>query len=204
MALIAKHRSRLPKPARIAREGAAVEARLNATDRSLSPHAGGVIRSWSAPLPYEIRDDQGIGIRHPDTGSFVYYNLAGAYDSNIALILTDGESRRHNLQRLSEILRCSEVRGDDLETSIPVQYGLINWLLGVEPMLKPGTRFLTGAPCAQAVEPVAVGAEQRLLHAPLEQGGHPAGLDVNGGHDPFLEAVRLHHCRGGVEPADHG
>jgi len=144
MVLLRLHGSRLPKPERVARSISGAEIRVNATNASLQPHAGGVIRYWSDPLPYEIRDDQGISARHPDTGSFVYYNLAGAYDSNIALILTDGESRRHNLQRLSEILRCAELRGEDLETSIPVQYGLINWTLGVEPMLKPSTRFLTG------------------------------------------------------------
>ncbi len=41
MALLARHRDRLPKPERIARFGASAEARLNATDASLSPHAGG-------------------------------------------------------------------------------------------------------------------------------------------------------------------
>jgi biotin carboxyl carrier protein len=102
-----------------------------------------MIRSWTAPLPYEIRDDQGIGTRNPDTGAFVYYKLAGAYDSNIALILASGESRRHNLERMSEIMRQMELRGKDLETNSPVQYGLINWIFGVEPMLKPSTRFLT-------------------------------------------------------------
>ncbi|MCH2187664.1 acetyl-CoA carboxylase biotin carboxyl carrier protein subunit, partial [Myxococcota bacterium] len=36
-----------------------------------------------------------------------------------------------------------EIRGDDVETSVPVQYGLINWTLGLEPMMKPNTRFLS-------------------------------------------------------------
>ena len=36
--------------------------------------------------------------RNPDTGSFIYYNLAGAYDSNVALILTDGGSRARELR----------------------------------------------------------------------------------------------------------
>ena len=40
-------------------------------------------------------------------------------------------------------MRRSEIRGDNLETNIPVQYGLINWTLGIEPMMKPNTRFLT-------------------------------------------------------------
>ena len=35
-----------------------------------------------------------------------------------------------------------ELRGDDLETSVPLHYGLVNWTLGVEPMMKPNTRFM--------------------------------------------------------------
>ena len=143
MALVSLHGKRLPQPERVPRYVSGAEIRVNATNAALQPHAGGVIRQWSAPLSFEIRDDQGIGTRNPDTGSFMYYNLAGAYDSNITLILSHGENRRHNLERLSEILRHSEIRGDNLETNIPVQYGLINWTLGIEPMMKPNTRFLT-------------------------------------------------------------
>ena len=36
-----------------------------------------------------------------------------------------------------------ELRGDNLETSVPIHYGLVNWTLGVEPMMKPNTRFMT-------------------------------------------------------------
>jgi acetyl/propionyl-CoA carboxylase alpha subunit len=49
---MAMHRActaRLPRPTRVRREGAAIEARLNATNRALAPHAGGVIHSWSDP-----------------------------------------------------------------------------------------------------------------------------------------------------------
>jgi acetyl/propionyl-CoA carboxylase alpha subunit len=142
MVLLAKHGPRMPKPKRILRAISGAEVRVNAVNAALQPHAGGVIRGWSKPLPFEHRDDQGIGTRNPDTGSFPYYNLAGAYDSNIALVLCDGESRRDNLERLSEILRRMELRGDDLETSVPLHYGLVNWTLGVEPMMKPNTRFM--------------------------------------------------------------
>ena len=142
MVLIGLHGKVLPKPERVLRHVSGAEIRVNATNAALQPHAGGVIRSWSAPLPYEIRDDQGIGTRNPDTGSFMYYNLAGAYDSNIALVLSHGDSRAHNLERLAEIMRCTEIRGDDVETNVPVQYGLIHWTLGLEPMMKPSTRFL--------------------------------------------------------------
>ena len=143
MVLLELHGPRLPKPERVLRAISGAEVRVNAVNAALQPHAGGVIRGWSKPLPFEHRDDQGIGTRNPDTGSFPYYNLAGAYDSNIALVLCDGTSRKDNLERLSEILRRMELRGDDLETSVPLHYGLVNWTLGLEPMMKPNTRFMT-------------------------------------------------------------
>ena len=59
MALLAKHKARLPRPERVRRDAAAVEARLNATDQSLSPHAGGEIMSWSDPIEGEVRDESG-------------------------------------------------------------------------------------------------------------------------------------------------
>jgi acetyl/propionyl-CoA carboxylase alpha subunit len=143
MVLLATHGPKLPKPERILRAISGAEVRVNAVNAALQPHAGGLIRGWSKPLPFEHRDDQGIGTRNPDTGSFPYYNLAGAYDSNIALVLCDGTSRRNNLERLAEILRRMELRGDNLATSVPIHYGLVNWTLGIEPMLKPTTRFMT-------------------------------------------------------------
>jgi acetyl/propionyl-CoA carboxylase alpha subunit len=143
MLLLAVHGPRLPRPERVVRHVSGGEVRINATNHALQPHAGGMIKGWSAPLPYEVRDDQGIGTRNPDTGAFVWYNLAGAYDSNIALVITDGESREDNYERLSEILRRTELRGDDLHTNLEVHYGLINWFLGKAPMCKPNTRFMT-------------------------------------------------------------
>lgn len=142
MVLLALHGPRMPKPRRILRAVSGAEVRVNAVNAALQPHAGGLIRGWSKALDFEHRDDQGIGTRNPDTGSFPYYNLAGAYDSNIALVLCDGTSRRDNLERLAEILRRMELRGDDLETSVPLHYGLVNWTLGIEPMMKPNTRFM--------------------------------------------------------------
>lgn len=143
MVLLACHGPNLPRPERILRAISGAEVRVNAVNAALQPHAGGVIRGWSSALPFEHRDDQGIGTRNPDTGSFPYYNLAGAYDSNIALVLCDGTSRRNNLERLAEILRRMELRGENLETSVPLHYGLVNWTLGIEPMMKPNTRFMT-------------------------------------------------------------
>ncbi|HEY3309464.1 MAG TPA: biotin/lipoyl-containing protein [Desulfuromonadaceae bacterium] len=142
MAILAQHKQRLPKPERIVRFNAAVEARLNATDASLSPHAGGMIRYWSKPIEGEIRDDQGISMLNPDTFSFMKYKVAGAYDSNIALLLTKGDDRLDSYERLSEVIRSTTLRGSDLATNLEFHYGLVNWFLGNNVMAKPTTRFV--------------------------------------------------------------
>ena len=142
MALLARHKERLPKPERIVRFNSSVEARLNATDASLSPHAGGMIRYWSKPIKGEIRDDQGISMTNPDTGNFMKYKVAGAYDSNIALLLTKGDNRLSSYERLSEVLCSTTLRGSALSTNLEFHYGLVNWFLGRNVMAKPTTRFV--------------------------------------------------------------
>ena len=142
MVLLAVHGPRLPRPERVPRAASGLEVRINATNAALQPHAGGMIRSWSAPVEGEIRFDQGIGVRNPDTGSFIYYNLAGAYDSNVALVLTDGRSRRDNYERMAEALRRMKIRGDDVQTNLNVHYGLIQWFLGKGVMAEPDTLFM--------------------------------------------------------------
>jgi len=142
MALLAKHKARLPRPERIQRDAAAVEARLNATDQSLSPHAGGEIMSWSDPIEGEVRDDQGICFKNPDTNLFMRYKLAGAYDSNIALLVTTGDDRRDSYERLREVLRCTVLRGPDLQTNLQFHYGLVHWFLANGVDAKPTTRFV--------------------------------------------------------------
>ncbi|MDD2309197.1 MAG: biotin carboxylase N-terminal domain-containing protein, partial [Desulfuromonadaceae bacterium] len=142
MALLARHKERLPKPERIVRFNASVEARLNATDASLSPSAGGMIRYWSKPIKGEIRDDQGICMTNPDTGIFMKYKVAGAYDSNIALLLTKGEDRLASYERLSEVLCSTTLRGSALATNLEFHYGLVSWFLGRNVMAKPTTRFV--------------------------------------------------------------
>ncbi len=143
MALLAQHKHRLPRPERVMREAAALEARLNATDASLSPHAGGVINYWSDPLDYEIRDDQGISAHNPDTDRFVRYKVAGAYDSNIALLVTHGGDRWASLNRLAEILRATRLRGVDLETNLDFHYGLAHWFIHRDVWAKATTRFVS-------------------------------------------------------------
>ncbi len=142
MALIARHKSRLPRPTRVPRDGAALEVRLNATDGALQPAAGGIMVSWSDPIDGEIRDDQGISIKNPDTGLFMRYRLAGAYDSNVALLLATGATREESWARLTEVLRCTRLRGIDLATNREFHFGLMNWFLHRDPWAKPTTAFV--------------------------------------------------------------
>ena len=142
MALIARHKQRLPRPARIQRDGAAVELRLNATDRALNPAAGGVIISWSEPVDGEIRDDQGISIKNPDTSLFMRYRLAGAYDSNIALLLATGDDRQESFVRAAEALRRTTLRGIDLVTNREFLFGIVTWFLSRDAWGKPTTKFV--------------------------------------------------------------
>jgi len=142
MALLARHKERLPKPERVVRFNASVEARLNATDASLSPHAGGMIRYWSKPIKGQVPDDHGICMTHPDTGNFMKYKVAGAYDSNIALLLTKGDDRQASYERLSDVLCSTTLRGSALATNLEFHYGLVSWFLGRNVMAKPTTRFV--------------------------------------------------------------
>ena len=142
MVLLAAHGPRLPKPERIKRNNASVEARLNATNQALAPHAGGIIENWSDAAAGEIRDDQGISLHNPDTDVFMKYHLAGAYDSNIALLLTVGENRLDSYQGLSEVLRTTKLTGKDLSTNLEFHYGLVNWFLGNNINARPTTRFI--------------------------------------------------------------
>ncbi|MBB5021866.1 biotin/lipoyl-containing protein [Desulfurispira natronophila] len=142
MALVARHKKRVPKPERMVRFNASVEARLNATDHSLSPHAGGTIRYWSPPIEGEVRDDQGISLKNPDTGQFMRYTVAGAYDSNIALLLSKGEDRLDSYRHLAKVLRSTTLRGTDLGTNLHFHYGLVNWFIGNGVNAKPTTRYV--------------------------------------------------------------
>ncbi|MDX2165510.1 MAG: biotin/lipoyl-containing protein, partial [Deltaproteobacteria bacterium] len=142
MAIVARHKTAVPRPTRVQREGAALEVRLNATDGALQPAAGGVLVSWSDPIDAEIRDDQGISIKNPDTGLFMRYRLAGAYDSNVALLLATGADRGESWARLTEALRCTKIRGIDLATNREFHFGLMKWFLHRDVWAKPTTAFV--------------------------------------------------------------
>ena len=121
---------------------ASVEARSQATNAGLAPHAGGVIEYWSSPIDGEIRDDQGICVKNPDTGSFMKYTLAGAYDSNVALLLTVGDDRLISYERLAEVLRKMTIDGQDVQTNLEFHYGLVHWFLAQNPYAKSTTAFI--------------------------------------------------------------
>lgn len=142
MVLLAAHGAKLPKPHRIPRHNDSVEARLNATNQALQPSAGGVIEYWSDAIDGEIRDDQGISLHNPDTDVFMKYTLAGAYDSNIALLLTVGDTRLDCYERMAETIRQTQMRGKDLATNLEFHYGLVNWFLGQNINARPTTRFI--------------------------------------------------------------
>jgi acetyl/propionyl-CoA carboxylase alpha subunit len=142
MVLLAAHGKKLPKPERLVRNNDSVEARLNATNQALQPHAGGVIESWSDAIEGEIRDDQGISLHNPDTDVFMKYTLAGAYDSNIALLLTVGETRLATYQHMAEVIRQTRMRGQDLATNLEFHYGLVNWFIAQNVNARPTTRFI--------------------------------------------------------------
>ncbi len=142
MVLLAAHGSQLPKPERVPRFSDSVEARLNATNDALQPSAGGQIQYWSDAIDGEIRDDQGISLHNPDTDVFMNYTLAGAYDSNIALLLTVGDSRQATYEHMAEVLRATSLRGPDLNTNLQFHYGLVNWFLGSTVNARPTTKFI--------------------------------------------------------------
>lgn len=142
MVLLAVHGPKLPKPQRLPRLPDSLEARLNATNDALQPSAGGVVEFWSDPIAGEIRDDQGISLHNPDTGVFMNYTLAGAYDSNIALLLTVGDSREAAYEQMAEVLRATRLRGRDLQTNLAFHYGLVHWFLGRTVNARPTTQFI--------------------------------------------------------------
>ncbi|KGE03497.1 ATP-binding protein [Pseudohaliea rubra] len=162
MVLLAAHGPALPQPTREVRHNDSVEARLNATNQALKPAAGGVIEYWSDAVDGEIRDDQGISLHNPDTDSFMKYTLAGAYDSNIALLLTVGDTRLETYQRLAETIRQAQMRGKELATNLEFHYGLVNWFIGNNINARPTTRFIV--PYLTAVGELRARANNIDLH----------------------------------------
>ena len=70
------------------------------------------------------------------------YHLAGAYDSNIALLLTVGENRLGTYDAMAEVLRSTVLLGKDLSTNLEFHYGLVNWFIGNNINARPTTKFI--------------------------------------------------------------
>jgi acetyl/propionyl-CoA carboxylase alpha subunit len=179
MVLLAAHASKLPKPERILRHNDSVEARLNATNQALQPSAGGVIDYWSDAIDGEIRDDQGISLHNPDTDVFMKYTLAGAYDSNIALLLTVGDTRLDTYEHMAETIRQTGMRGKDLATNLEFHYGLVNWFIGQNINARPTTRFIV--PYLTAVGELKLHANDIDLAYAWQQLGKSSLAPVEGG-----------------------
>ncbi len=73
---------------------------------------------------------------------FMRYRVAGAYDSNIALLLTKGEDRLDSYLQLARVLGKTSLRGINLATNLQFHYGLVTWFIGQNVMAKPTTRFV--------------------------------------------------------------
>jgi acetyl/propionyl-CoA carboxylase alpha subunit len=178
MVLLAAHASKLPRPVRVLRKNDSVEARLNATSQALQPHAGGVIESWSDASSTEIRDDQGISLHNPDTDVFMKYTLAGAYDSNIALLLTVGDSRLDAYEQMAETIRQTRMRGKDLSTNLEFHYGLVNWFIGQNINARPTTGFIV--PYLTAVGELKQQANNLDITSAYKQVSKRALIDMEG------------------------
>ncbi len=72
----------------------------------------------------------------------MHYRLAGAYDSNIALLVTTGDDREASYARLSEVLRRTRLRGYDLATNLEFHHGLVAWFAARDVHAKPTTKFV--------------------------------------------------------------
>jgi len=126
MVLLAWHGERLPKPERVLVSPAAAEVRLNATDAALNPHAGGLIERWTVSQNYCLWDEQGIVNRV--TEQQVPYRLAGAYDSNVALLVVRGQNRQDCFDLLRQGLAQMTLVGQDLQTNANFHQGILAWL----------------------------------------------------------------------------
>lgn len=126
MVLLARHGSKLPKPKRRLISPAAAEIRLNATDAALAPHAGGVIERWALGGQHYLWDEQGIAARTTD--DHMPYRLAGAYDSNVALLVVRGEDRQDCYTQLAQGLAQMTLVGKDLQINANFHQGILAWL----------------------------------------------------------------------------
>jgi len=72
----------------------------------------------------------------------MHYTLAGAYDSNIALLLTTGGDRRESYKKMASVLRRTVLNGERLATNLEFHYGLVQWFLAENVRAKSTTQFI--------------------------------------------------------------
>jgi biotin carboxyl carrier protein len=73
---------------------------------------------------------------------YMRYRLAGAYDSNVALLLATGADRAESFTRVGEILRRTTLRGIELATNREFLFGMVTWFASRDVWAKPTTRFV--------------------------------------------------------------
>lgn len=125
MCVLAVYGKTLPKPQRYTRSPASVEVRINAMNNALKPAVGGLLQFLSAPIEGELRDDQGLSRLNPDTRTSMSYALTGAYDSNLALSVVQGNTRTGVIESMQKTLAAMSVQGREVETNIPVLIGIL-------------------------------------------------------------------------------
>ena len=117
------------------------------------------------------------------------YTLAGAYDSNIALLLTVGDTRLETYQQMAETIRQTRMRGLDLATNLEFHYGLVNWFIGQNINARPTTRFIV--PYLTAVGEIKQHANNLDLASAYTLLGHAALGDVDGeAHKALAETLQ--------------
>ena len=136
MALIAKHKQRLPQTGRACSARARPSrSRLNATDRALHPAAGGVIMSWSDPIDGEIRDDQGIS--HQEPGHRPVHALPPRRRLRLQHRAAAGDRRRPRDELGAARRDPAPHHASAASTSPPTcefHFGLVTWFLQPRPL----------------------------------------------------------------------
>jgi biotin carboxyl carrier protein len=72
----------------------------------------------------------------------VHYRLAGAYDSNIALLVTAGRTAGRATSGCSRSCVARSCAAIDLQTNREFHYGLVHWFLARDVLARPTTRFV--------------------------------------------------------------
>jgi biotin carboxyl carrier protein len=116
------------------------------------------------------------------------YRLAGAYDSNVALLLATGDDRQASFDRVAEILRKTTLRGTDLATNREFLYGIVTWFRSRDVWAKPTTKFVL--PYLTLVGELAQEAQGIDLDYAFQQIARRAAAQASAGGPEALAATR--------------